>query len=309
MTSCSIPPGRRSRKRRRTDRKDFTTSLNTTNPNTYVKFIFLRTSLFINSNLAGAVLRASACHSKNEKNNHYTRHTLGQWESEKNELAPSGPRTFESQGIRYSNLNAMHGFDIEPHHHGHLRRNSSFSSVLIRTATAGGLRFSFSVKSWLKTGWERGLEWPAFDVVDFLGFSDEEQQFANCCCMWLRWQMHRWYLDAFIWLATSDRQTVVQVEPGKIDSETEKLHLTVTPSLLRVAFPSIWTFFLKTARWWSDLPLSVTRNCCQRAHSQNRMPEEGKCTKQRGGGVSIAYVGWEQRTRRVLSLSMCLIFA
>ena len=45
MPSCSIPPGRLSRKRRRTDRKDFTTFLNTTNPNTYVKFIFLRTSI------------------------------------------------------------------------------------------------------------------------------------------------------------------------------------------------------------------------------------------------------------------------
>ena len=44
VTSCSIPPGRRSSKRRRTDRKEFTTFLNTPNPNTYVKFIFLRTS-------------------------------------------------------------------------------------------------------------------------------------------------------------------------------------------------------------------------------------------------------------------------
>ena len=34
VTSCSIPPSRLSRKQRRTDRKDFTTSLNTTNPNT-----------------------------------------------------------------------------------------------------------------------------------------------------------------------------------------------------------------------------------------------------------------------------------
>ena len=52
VTLCSIPPGRFSRKRRRTDRKDFSTSLNTTNPNTYMKFIFLRTSPLIPENPA-----------------------------------------------------------------------------------------------------------------------------------------------------------------------------------------------------------------------------------------------------------------
>ena len=45
VTSCSIPTGRLSRKRRRTDRKDFYHVPQHPNPNTYAKFIFLRTSL------------------------------------------------------------------------------------------------------------------------------------------------------------------------------------------------------------------------------------------------------------------------
>ena len=44
VTLCSIPPGRFSHKRRRTDRKDFYHVPHPTNLNTYVKFIFLRTS-------------------------------------------------------------------------------------------------------------------------------------------------------------------------------------------------------------------------------------------------------------------------
>ena len=44
VTSCSIPPGRFSRKRRRNDWKDFYHVPQHHKPNTYVKFIFLRTS-------------------------------------------------------------------------------------------------------------------------------------------------------------------------------------------------------------------------------------------------------------------------